>query len=187
MNLRARNVAWLLPLLLSACVHKSDQAQVQQPLAPPIEDVPVLKTDSAPEKLPPAVITIPQATPIVVTQPVPPKPAPKHKKTTPKPGTPANSGSATQNTQTASATTPPEVNAIGQLATRETPNSTKHASSAIAEVEKGLNGIGRKLSGPEEKTSVQIREFLKQAKTALATGDADGASTLAAKAKALLN
>ena len=33
---------------------------------------------------------------------------------------------------------------------------------------------------------MQIKEFLKQARTALASGDVDGANTLAKKAKALL-
>ncbi|HEY1984854.1 MAG TPA: hypothetical protein VGG85_05570 [Terracidiphilus sp.] len=186
MKLRARDIAWLLPLLLCACVHNANQSQVQ-PLAPPIEDEPVLKPNKAPDKLPPPVITIPQETPIVVSQAEPPKPAPKHKKTAPKATTPAATAPApAQTTQTASATPPPEVNAIGQLATRETSNSTKKASDDIADVEKGLSGISRKLSEQEEKTSTQIKEFLKQAKTALTTGDAEGAATLVAKAKVLL-
>ena len=42
------------------------------------------------------------------------------------------------------------------------------------------------LSEPEQKTAVQIREYLKQAREALASGDVDGAHTLAAKAKVLL-
>jgi len=39
----------------------------------------------------------------------------------------------------------------------------------------------------DQKTADQIREFLKQARAALASGDVDGARTLAAKAKALLD
>ena len=35
-------------------------------------------------------------------------------------------------------------------------------------------------------TAAQIREYLKQARVALGSGDVDGASTLAAKAKVLL-
>jgi hypothetical protein len=49
-----------------------------------------------------------------------------------------------------------------------------------------LDNIGRKLNGQEEKTAGQIREFLKQARAALGSGDVDGAHTLAAKAKVLL-
>ena len=58
--------------------------------------------------------------------------------------------------------------------------------NSIADIERGLNGIGRKLDDTESMTSMQIREFLKQARTALATGDIEGAGTLAKKAKALL-
>ena len=47
-----------------------------------------------------------------------------------------------------------------------------------------MNGIGHKLNDADQKTSMQIKEFLKQARTALASGDVDGANTLAAKAKA---
>jgi hypothetical protein len=49
-----------------------------------------------------------------------------------------------------------------------------------------LNSIGRKLNDPETKTAAQIREYLKQARGALVSGDVDGARTLAAKAKVLL-
>ena len=68
----------------------------------------------------------------------------------------------------------------------EAPDSKRQAEDSIAEIESGLNGIARKLNDTEEKTSTQIKEFLKQARTALASGDVDGANTLAKKAKALL-
>jgi hypothetical protein len=42
------------------------------------------------------------------------------------------------------------------------------------------------MSDQEQKTAAHIREFLKQAREALASGDVDGARTLAAKAKVLL-
>lgn len=57
---------------------------------------------------------------------------------------------------------------------------------SITETERGLNEITRALSDQEKKTSTQIREFLKQARSALTTGDVDGANTLALKAKVLL-
>jgi pantothenate synthetase len=56
----------------------------------------------------------------------------------------------------------------------------------IVATERGLSGINRTLSDAEQKTAEHIREFLKQARLALTTGDVDGASTLAAKAKVLL-
>jgi ribosomal protein S20 len=49
-----------------------------------------------------------------------------------------------------------------------------------------LNGITRQLSDSEKKTDAQIREFLKQAREALNTGDVDGADKLVTKAKVLL-
>jgi len=55
----------------------------------------------------------------------------------------------------------------------------------IATTERGLNGITRSLNEQEQKTAAQIREFLKQAREALATNDVDGAHTLAVKAKVL--
>jgi hypothetical protein len=49
-----------------------------------------------------------------------------------------------------------------------------------------LSEITRKLNDQEQKTAAQIREFIKQAKAALAASDVDGAHTLAVKAKVLL-
>jgi hypothetical protein len=85
------------------------------------------------------------------------------------------------------ATNQPEVSAIGNLSTGDAPDRKKETSEAIADVEKGLGSITRKLSDTEEKTSAQIKEYLKQARTALGSGDVDGANTLAIKAKVLLN
>jgi len=57
---------------------------------------------------------------------------------------------------------------------------------SIAATERQLNGIDRVLSKQEQKTARQVREFLKQAREALNSGDVDGAHTLAAKARVLL-
>jgi type IV secretory pathway VirB10-like protein len=174
-------IALLVPLALSGCTHKHT-AQNQPPLAPPIEDTPPPKPDNAPKNLPPPVITVPEPTQPTTSNttppPPPPKPAPKHHK---KPAQPTD-----QNTQVASNNPPPEVSATGQFSTGEPADLRKQTSNSIAETERGLNGITRKLNDQEQKTSAQIREFLKQAKTALTTGDVDGAHTLALKAKVLL-
>lgn len=173
----------LLPLLLTACAHKNKQAQNQPPLAPPIEDAPISKPDNAPANLPPSVVTVPQpAAPAPVatakTQP-PPKSAPKHRKPAAKPvQAPAGNEQATNAN--------PEVSAIGQLSSGEPADLRQQTSASIADTERRLNQIHRTLSDQEQKTSAQIREFLKQAKAALASGDADGAYTLALKAKVLL-
>jgi hypothetical protein len=186
MTLVARRVAWLLPLLLSACVHNANQSQMQ-PLAPPIEDTPPLPPDSAPANLPAPEYHIPKTDkPVIVVQGEPPKPATKHRKPKPAAGAPGATTPGQPNTQVASETPPAEVSAIGQFATTEPPDTKRQAADSITEVEKGLSGITRHLSDGDEKTSTQIKEFLKQAKAALATGDAEGANTLAQKAKVLL-
>lgn len=174
MKLSARSAAWLLPLLLTGCIHKTQVAQ-NQPLAPPIEDTPPPKPEPAPTNLPPPEVTIPMQTqPQEITPPSEPvkKPA-RHKK-------PANT-----NTQIASNGTP-AVSAIGTLSGGDPPNMRQRTDDSIASTEKSLNGITRKLSDQEQKTAAQIREFLKQARDALTSGDVDGAHTLALKAKVLL-
>jgi spore germination protein YaaH len=78
------------------------------------------------------------------------------------------------------------VSAIGQLSSGDSSDLRHQTIDSIAAIERGLNGINRSLGDQEKKTAAQIREFLKQARAALASGDVDGACTLAAKAKVLL-
>lgn len=80
----------------------------------------------------------------------------------------------------------PAFNIIGKLSSGVGSGSQKTTQDLIVTVERDLNGITRTLSNQERETVAKIREYLKQAKTALATGDVDGAQTLAAKAKLLL-
>ncbi|HWE84325.1 MAG TPA: hypothetical protein VG267_05235 [Terracidiphilus sp.] len=177
---RAARVALVLVLALTAC-HDKNQVQNQPPLAPPIEDTPPPPPSKAPASLPPPVITVPQqpqqpATQAQETPPTPP-PKPKHHK---KPAT------EQQNTQVAQNNGAPQVSAEGNFAPVEPADLRKQTSDSIADTEKGLGAITRKLSDQEQKTRDQVREFLKQAKTALGSGDVDGAHTLALKAKVLL-
>ena len=188
MKWMVRSALMLLPLFVCACEHKTVVTQVQ-PLAPPIEDTPPPKTDAAlPEKLsvqepktfptqpPPKVVVKPEET------------AKKPKKKSPKPAPPAPAVAApAQNTQVATEAPPAEVSAIGTLTSGEPDVQKSQTQNAIADVEKGLNQVNRKLSDGEEKTVAQIREYLKQARAALSTNDVDGANTLAKKAKFLLS
>jgi hypothetical protein len=80
----------------------------------------------------------------------------------------------------------PGVSAIGQLSSGEPSDLRQQTADSITAIERSLNGIGHSLSEPEQKTAAQIREYLKQAREALASGDVDGAHTLTAKAKVLL-
>jgi outer membrane biosynthesis protein TonB len=172
--------ALLLSLLLSGCVHKQKTAQNQPALAPPIEDTPPSKPDKAPANLPPPVITVPAPPQPAATNTPPPAPAPK-----PKPKHKPKPADADQNAQTA-ANPPSAVSAEGSFSTGEPADLRKQTNDSITDTERGLNGITRQLNDQEKKTSEQIREFLKQARAALTTGDVDGAHTLAQKARVLL-
>lgn len=183
MRLAASRLAWLLPLVLSGCFHHPTQSPMQA-LAPPIDDMPP-PPDLAPTALPPPVYSIPKTKEPVAIPPEPAKTIPKHHRPSTKTANTASPGSA-QPGQVAEAPAPVEESAIGKFETPEAPDSKKQTENTIAEIERGLNSIGRKLNDQETRTSMQIREFLKQARTALTSGDVDGAKTLAAKAKTLL-
>jgi hypothetical protein len=78
---------------------------------------------------------------------------------------------------------------IGQLSSGEGgagSQKRRETSDLINNTEQGLNNIKRTLSASEQETAAQIRVYLKQAKKALTVDDLDGASTLATKAKVLL-
>jgi outer membrane biosynthesis protein TonB len=173
----AKVAVWLIPFLLTAC-HKTQQAQVQ-PLAPPVVDNPPPPPSTAPVNLPAPVVTIPQEP--TKTVPTPPtKPPAKKKKKTP----PAD-------TEQVAANVPPPppnpgVPAVGELSSGDPAGYKQETQDSIASTERGLNGITRTLNDAEQKTADHIREYLKEAKEALASGDVDGAHTLAAKAKVLL-
>ena len=165
----------LMPLFLTGCFHRDHQAKVV-PLAPPIVEPLPSPPPPSPTDLPPPVVTPPNqpSASAANTQPTPrPKPSPAHKKP------PA------RNTQLASNASP-GVSAIGHLSSGDPAELRQQAEYSIKATERGLNSITRSLSAQEKKTVAQIREFLKQARAALASGDADGASTLAEKAKVLL-
>lgn len=186
MKLVARRVAWLLPLVLCACAHNPNQSQMQA-LAPPLEDTPPPPPDISPAALPSPAVNVPKTKePVAIPEPV--KATPKHHKPSGKGASAAqaNAPGAPPPAQVAEAAPALEESASGSFETPAAPDSRKQTENSISEVERGLNGLGRKLNDQESKTSIQIREFLKQARTALATGDIDGAKTLAQKAKALL-
>jgi len=79
-----------------------------------------------------------------------------------------------------------EVSAIGQLSSGDPGSYRQQTEASIASIEHGLNGINRPLNDSDQKTADQIREFLKEARTALDSGDVDGAHNLAGKAQVLL-
>lgn len=181
MRFTVRNVAWLFPFLLTACFHRNHTAQVQ-PVAPAIVAAPPAKPEPVTIQPAPAIAPAPvqpeapaaqAATPPVQEAPKPPV---HHKKPVPKSPQVASNGGGASN----------GVSAIGQLSSGDPSDFRRETSDSIAASERGLNSITRKLSDPEQKTAAHIREFLKQARAALASGDVDGAHTLAVKARILL-
>jgi hypothetical protein len=80
-----------------------------------------------------------------------------------------------------------EVPAIVGLSSHDSGDARSETEGSIDDTERGLNTIGRPLDAAEEKTAEQIRQYIRQARKALSTGDVDGAHTLAAKAKVLLS
>jgi hypothetical protein len=187
MRISVKYAIWLLALLPLAqgCDQKKPKAQQTQTLAPPIIDIPPTQPSTvSTADLPPPVIgdTEPKPNPDD-TASKPPEPVKKPVHHPKKPAAPA----APANTQEANASpNPPGVSAIGQLSGGESGDLRAQTEETITSTEKGVNGITRTLNDGEVKTAAQIHEFLKQAREALATGDVDGAHTLAVKAKVLL-
>jgi hypothetical protein len=181
MNMRARNVVWLLPFFLTSCslFHKTQRQPIQ--LLAPAEGTP-RPTPAHPE-LPASANTLP-AQPLATDNAVEQEPVPpaKHRKP-PKPVLQAGN-------------TPPDdspngetvgVPAIGVLTSGGQADRRQGTLDSIAETERGLSRLDRNLSDQEKKTVIQIKEYLKQARQAFASGDMDGAYTLAAKAKAVFS
>ncbi len=176
----ARSVVWLLPFLLTGCFqlpfHKRHPARASE-LAPSIQPPQSLELVDIP--LPPR-DTVIAGYPIYnmkeATEPI--HPPAKHRKAPipddaanpPEPAPPPN----------------PEVSALGQLSSGDPADFRQHTENSIADIEHRLNSINRRLSDSEQKTADHIREFLKQARAALASGDVEGANTLAGKAQVLL-
>ncbi len=176
MKMPAKIVAWVLPLFLTGCWFHRNQKPVAPQIAPKIN---TSSSEPPPTQLPPPEVTIPNKPQVSETK-LPyhsAKQPPRHKK---QPATPPQ-----PETQQASSGEP-AVSAIGQLSSGDPAGARDQTETALNDIERGLNGITRQLSDQEQTTAAHIREYLKQAREALKSGDVDGASTLAAKAKVLL-
>lgn len=179
MKLPVRIVGWALPLFLSGCFFHHTKKVANQQLAPPVQDKAQLNT--TPVDLPPTATTIPAQPTENATAPSQRAPRPHHRR---KPAEKA--ASPAQESASVVPDAIPAVSAIGQLSSGDPAHYRNETVESINTIERGLNGLNRSLSSPEEKTAEQIREYLKEARLALASGDVDGAHTLAAKAKVLL-
>jgi ribosomal protein S20 len=164
---------------LGGCRHKAQVATLPAVLTPvALEDIPV------PENLP-MVDVQPTNLPAVPVTASAGKPKRERKKPAPK------TAPAPEPTQIASVTPPPspEETAIGALtAGGETnPQTKQEAADLITSSEKRLNALPAQKAEDEKAQVSKVKNFLKDAQDALKTGDAEGAKTLATKAKLLLD
>jgi ribosomal protein S20 len=160
---------------LGGCRHKPQLAPLPPAMTPvALEEIP------EPENLP--MVEAPQ----IKLPPVPvatnAKPKRERKKPAPKvvPEPPV---------QIAAAIPPPEETAIGALTAggEASPQTKQEAADLIASSEKRLNALPAKKAEDEKAQVSKVKNFLKDAQDALKSGDAEGAKTLATKAKLLLD
>jgi ribosomal protein S20 len=163
---------------LGGCRHRTQVATLPPVLAPvALVEIPepdnLPSVETPPDKLPP----VPVATNV--------KPKRERKKPVPK------VVAAPEPTQVASAAPPPspEETAIGALTAggEANPQTKQEASDLIASSEKRLTALSTQKAEEEKAQVSKVKNFLKDAQEALKTGDAEGAKTLATKAKLLLD
>jgi hypothetical protein len=167
-----------LAIALSGCRHKPQPATLPLVLTPvALEDIP------EPNDLPMVEETQIKLPPVPVATNAKPKrerkkPAPK---VTPVP----------EPVQVASAAPPPspEETAIGSLTAGgvANPQTKQEAADLIVSIEKRLNGLSPQKAEEEKAQVSKVKNFLKDSQDALKSGDAEGAKTLATKAKLLLD
>ena len=180
-----RKIAWTtlwfgLAIGLAGCRHKPQLAPLPPVMTPvALEDIPepdnLPMVEAAPENLPPVPVSTEAGKPKrKKKQPpkviAPPEPAPE--------------------TQIASAAGPPTPDAaVGALtAGGETnPQTKQEAEDLIASIDKRLNALPAQKVEEQKAQVSQVRNFWKDAQDALKSGDAEGAKTLATKAKLLLD
>ena len=163
---------------LGGCRHKTQVATLPPVLTPvPLMDIPepenLPMVEAQQIKLPPVPYASDAGKPKRVKKKAPPKAAP------PEP------------TQVASATPPAsaEDTAIGALTAggEASPQTKQEAADLIASSEKRLNALPAGKAEEQKAQVSKVKNFLKDAQDALKSGDAEGAKTLATKAKLLLD
>jgi ribosomal protein S20 len=161
---------------LSGCWHKTKLA----PLPPVMEPVALVDIPE-PENLP--LVAVPQIK--LPAVPYASNAQPKRERRRP----PKVTAPATE--QVASTTPPPtpEETAIGALTPggEANPQTKQEAADLIATSEKRLDALSAPKSEDEKSQISKVKNFLKDAEDALKSGDAEGAKTLATKAKLLLD
>ena len=175
-------VALLLPLGLSGCFHKTplmvtlplNTAPVELASTPEPENPPLIEEPPA-EELP-----VPIAEAAAIPRP--------RRRPTPRPVSPAATAPANASTQAASTEGVDEESAIGALTAGgdATPQTRQEATELIASNDKRLKALPASIVKSQRSQINKILNFQRQAQQALNSGDAEGAKTLATKAKLLL-
>lgn len=173
-----------LMLGIEGCRHKVQLAPlpaIQAPVAlleiPRSANQPLLEV--APVRMPPTPIAAAATRPSRERRRNGQKPSPLVPANTP-PVTPA---------QSADVGPSPETTAIGALTAggEASPQTRQDAASLISTVEKRLNALPAQSSEDMKAQASKARNFWRDAQEALKSGDAEGAMTLATKAKLLLD
>ncbi|MCU1247666.1 MAG: putative lipoprotein [Edaphobacter sp.] len=172
-------VCFGLTVGLGGCRHKAQVATLPAVLTPvALEEIP------EPENLP--MLEVPPASlPAVPAVASAGKPKREKKKPTPRPAP------VQEPVQIAIVAPPPspEDTAIGALTAggEANPQTKQEAADLITSSAKRLNALPTQKAEDEKAQVSKVKNFLKDAQEALKTGDAEGAKTLATKAKLLLD
>ena len=171
----------MLSLTLVGCRHSQHSTAI--PL-PPQTPVPLAKTPEP--KSPPLVATVPlqpapqpSVTPLKRIRRLRKKIVPVVPPVTVVPASP----------EVASGGPLPEANVIGALTPGgdSGPEKQKEASDLISDLQKRVAGLSKETKSKQREGLDRVKLFQRQAERALKGGDADGAVTLATKAKLLLD
>jgi ribosomal protein S20 len=162
---------------LSGCRHKAQVATL-----PPVLTQVALEEIPEPENLPMVEVPSIQPPPVPVTASAG---KPKREKKKPVPKAPP----APEPVQVASVAPSPEETAIGALTAggEANPQTKQDAADLIVGIEKRLNALSAQKAEEEKAQVSKVKNFLKDAQEAFKSGDAEGAKTLATKAKLLLD
>lgn len=182
----------LLALVIAGCEHKKPVLVMPQQ-TPPASATPQptptpVEAEAQPAQQPPEA----QPSPTPAEQPkTAEKTKPKHTRhgATKKPGEKSEVAHSTPPKKVIPAEPTPTPLQTGQISPGPTPgdggNNQASTDQLLQGAEANLNGITRTLSKDEEAMRTQIREFIKQSRTAITENDLARAHTLAVKARLL--
>ena len=180
--MRAFACSVMLVVGVAGCHHKAPYVLPNAAATAPVALEPL------PDAKDPPVIAAQQPVPVPAL--TPPVQTPRTRRRRPAPAAaPPVAPAPAPPVQVAQAEPPTGAVAIGALSAggEATPQSQQDARNLIGGIEKRLAALPAKTADAEKDQVRQVRYFLKQAQEALESGDAEGAKTLATKAKLLMD